>query len=206
MKNILNYFYTASIFSIALITFGGCTHEKAESEETPKEMSQAEKVERGRYLVSTIGCNDCHTPKVFVDGAMKFNEELLLSGHPQDEALPEIDETEVTPGKWYLASSGLTAWVGPWGVSYAANLTPDNATGSGMWTEELFLKMLRTGKFMGLDAGRNIMPPMPWEVYGQMTDDDLKSIFAYIQTIKPISNNVPAYVPPNEIASLKSTK
>ena len=99
--------------------------------------------------------------------------------------MPPIDPTEITPGKWYLGSSDLTAWVGPWGISYAANLTPDSLTGTGTWSEELFIKIIRSGKFMGIDAGRPIMPPMPWQNVRQMTDEDLKKIALQILKSKP---------------------
>jgi hypothetical protein len=126
----------------------------------------------------------------------------LLSGSPENTKLPKINMDEIKPGKWYLGNSDLTAWVGPWGVSYAVNLTPDSATGIGAWTEDLFLKIFRTGKFMGVEAGRPIMPPMPWENLAKLTDEDLKCIFAYLKSLPAVKNTVPAYVPPDEIASL----
>ena len=88
----------------------------------------------------------------------------------------------------------MTAWSGPWGISDAANLTPDPNTGTGIWTEDMFLRAIRTGKHWG--QSRPIMPPMPWEVYRNMTDEDLKAIWAYLRTIPPIENRVPDYRPP----------
>ena len=82
----------------------------------------------------------------------------------------------------------LTAWVGPWGTSFARNLTPDKETGLGSWTEEMFIKALRTGKDMG--EGRPILPPMPWEDFGKSTDSDLKAVFAYLKSLKPVKNAV----------------
>ena len=67
----------------------------------------------------------------------------------------------------------LTAWSGAWGVSFAANLTPDETTGIGLWCEELFVNAIKNGKHMG--AGRPILPPMPWFWYNQLPDDDLKA-------------------------------
>lgn len=194
-----------SLFSLSFLIFIiSCSNPPPPpQEEKKKEMTLDEKIERGKYMVNAGGCNDCHTPKIMKPEGPVLNEELLLSGSPSTMKLPTIDPSEVTPGKWYLAASDLTAWVGPWGVSFAANLSPDSATGSGTWTEELFFKMLRTGKFMGVDAGRPIMPPMPWKEIGMMTDEDLKCIFAYLKSLPPISNSVHAYVPPNELASLK---
>lgn len=151
----------------------------------------ADLVERGRYLVNTSGCHDCHTPKLFgPHGEMKLNTELLLSGHPAGAELPEYDPAWVAPGQWVIMTQDLTACVGPWGVTYAANLTPDDQTGIGLWKVEHFMKAMRTGKHMG--EGRPIMPPMPWEGIAQFTDDDLEAIFAYFKSIKPVKNAVPA--------------
>ena len=183
-------------------SLSSCTAPPPPKEETPV-ISAAEMVERGKYLVDLGGCNHCHSPKVMTPEGPKVDETKLLSGSPSGMPLPAIDGTEITPGKWYLASSDLTAWVGPWGISYAANLTPDVETGAGSWSEELFIKMMRTGKFMGVDNGRPIMPPMPWEDIAKLTDEDLKSIFAYLRTLPQVTNRVHDYVPPPEIANLR---
>jgi len=150
-------------------------------------------VERGRYLVTVGGCNDCHTPKVLSERGPRLDTANLLSGHPQGMNLPA--PPQLPPGPW-LASTDwtMTAWAGPWGISYAANLTPDEETGTGAWDEAMFIKALRTGQHLG--AGRPILPPMPWENYAQMSDDDLKAIFAYLKSLPPVRNSVPEPVPP----------
>lgn len=136
-------------------------------------------VERGRYLVRITGCHDCHSPKV---QGMTPNLELALSGRPASTQLPTETKTEVH------ASGDLTAWTGPWGYSVASNLTPDPATGIGTrYNEASFIATMRTGK---KPNGTPIMPPMPSDVYQNMTDDDLKAIFAYLRTVKPIRNPV----------------
>jgi mono/diheme cytochrome c family protein len=136
-------------------------------------------VERGRYLVRITGCHDCHSPKV---QGMTPNLDLALSGRPASTPLPSETKTEVH------ASADLTAWTGPWGYSVASNLTPDPATGIGTrYTEASFIATMRTGK---KPNGTPIMPPMPSDVYQNMTDDDLKAIFAYLRTVKPIRNPV----------------
>jgi mono/diheme cytochrome c family protein len=199
MKNLYKQF-RISFFAAAaaIVLLLAC-----ESKEEKPALTKEQMIERGKYLTTIASCQDCHSPKIMTPKGPIVDETRAFSGSPADMKLPKIDSTEITPGKWYLGSSDLTAWVGPWGVSFAANLTPDKATGSGAWTEELFVKILRSGKFMGADAGRPIMPPMPWEFINKMTDEDLKSIFAYLQSLPPISNSVPAYIPPNEIASMK---
>jgi len=147
-------------------------------------------VKRGEYLMKVSGCHDCHSPKVYTpQGVPMPDPKRLLSGHPAGLALPEYDKSWTTPGKWVLLNEHFTAFVGPWGVTYSANLTPDKDTGTGLWTEAIFIKALRSGKHMG--EGRPIMPPMPWPMIGQMTDEDLGAIFAYLQSIPAVSNKVP---------------
>jgi hypothetical protein len=110
----------------------------------------------------------------------------MLSGHPQDIKLPPPD---LKPGPWFAATAGMTAWAGPWGTSYAANLTADTNTGLGIWTEDMFVKAMKTGKHMG--SGREILPPMPWRHIGTLNDNDLKVIYAYLRTVPAIANRVP---------------
>lgn len=153
-------------------------------------------VARGKMLVAVGGCNDCHSPKVFTAMGPVPDTTRLLSGHPANEKIPEIPPNVLGPTKWGALTTGdLTAWVGPWGVSYPANLTPDQASGLGKWTSAMFIKALRTGKHMG--EGRQILPPMPWEGFAQMSDSDLNAVFAYLRTLKPIQNTVPDPVPPS---------
>jgi cytochrome c553 len=148
-------------------------------------------VDRGKSLVWAIGCNDCHTPKRIGPRGPELDTVRLLSGHREEPTLPPPPTLE--PGPWGIVTSmELTAWSGPWGVSYGANLTPDENTGLGIWTEEMFIKALRTGRHMG--ASRPILPPMPWEVYGRLPDEDLKAIYAYLRSIPPVKNRVPAPV------------
>ena len=151
-----------------------------------------ERVARGRYLVSVIGCNDCHTPlKIGPDGP-EPDMSRFLSGHP--EAF-KVTPPAASQGAWlWSAAATNTAFAGPWGVSYTANLTPDRNTGLGIWTEDMFVSAIRTGRHMG--TSREIAPPMPWPAFRNATDDDLKSIFAFLRTVRPISNHVPDYQPP----------
>lgn len=142
-------------------------------------------IERGRYLVRVTGCHDCHSPKV---EGMTPDLTRELSGRPATTPLPTTTKTEVH------ASLDLTAWTGPWGYSVASNLTPDPATGIGTrYNEKSFIATMRTGR---KPNGTPIMPPMPSEVYQNMTDDDLRAIFAYLRTVKPIRNAVFAGLTP----------
>ena len=152
-------------------------------------------VERGKYLVMVGGCNDCHSPKIMTPAGPVPDTTRLLSGHPSGSPLPEIPKGVIGPSQWgAITTNDLTAWAGPWGVSFAYNLTPDMKTGIGGWTEELFIQTLRKGKFMGMS--RDILPPMPWQSIGQMTDDDLSAMFAYLKSLPPIEDKIPEPLPP----------
>ena len=164
-----------------------------------KVMTKEEMIKKGEYLVNFGGCNDCHSPKVFTDMGPVPDTTKLLSGHQQNAYLAKVDTSIIGPGKWYLSNGDLTAWVGPWGISFSANLTPDISTGIGAWTEDLFVKSMRSGLHLG--AGRPILPPMPFMGLAGLKDEDLKSVFAYLKSIKPISNKVPDPVLPNEVAA-----
>jgi cytochrome c553 len=136
-------------------------------------------VERGRYLVGITGCHDCHSPKV---SGMTPDMSRALSGRPSTTPVPSASKNEVH------ASLDLTAWTGPWGQTVASNLTPEPTTGIGTrYNEKSFIQTMRTGK---KPNGTAVQPPMPSEVYQNMTDDDLRAIWAYLQTVKPIRNAV----------------
>jgi hypothetical protein len=149
----------------------------------------------GAHIVTISGCNDCHTPKKMTDHGPVLDSSLLLSGHPAQIPVPDIDRKLIESKGLALAGPGLTEWVGPWGVSFTANLTPD-PTGIGNWKEENFIYALREGKLKGLPGSRSILPPMPWEMFKHMTDPELKAVFAYLKSIKPVSNIVPQPLPP----------
>ena len=149
-------------------------------------------VERGEYLVRITGCHDCHTPFQMGPDGPEPDMSRMLSGHPEDLVMPPPPELPEGPWVW-LASGTNTAFSGPWGVSYAINLTPHQNTGIGIWTEEMFLDSLRTGRHMG--HSRPVLPPMPWPACANMTDEDLESIFAYLKSIPEIENRVPEAAP-----------
>jgi mono/diheme cytochrome c family protein len=181
-----------SVFAYACQENAAHTPENTAAGAAAAELSLEERVERGRYIVSTVGCHDCHSPKVMTPEGPRPDPERLLSGYPSDEKFPTFDLELVTEQKAMVFSPHLTAAAGPWGtVTFAANLTPDD-TGTGLWTEAQFVKALREGKSKGMDGTRQLLPPMPWDVYGQMSDEDLKAIYAYLRTVKPVKNVVPA--------------
>jgi hypothetical protein len=152
-------------------------------------------VKRGAYLVGTMGCHDCHTPWKMGPRGPEPDMSRALIGHPADLVMPPPPQLPDGPWVWMGAATN-TAFAGPWGVSFTANLTPDKDTGLGNWTEETFIAALRTGRKEG--KGRPILPPMPYPMYGKMTDEDLRSIFAYLQSLPPVRNRVPAPIDPPE--------
>jgi mono/diheme cytochrome c family protein len=168
-------------------------------EQVPPMQSKAEIIKRGELLVTTSACHDCHSPKIMTDAGMIPDTTRLLSGHPQDEAIPKIPDDR---DGWVLFSMGLTASLGPWGISYAANLTPDD-TGIGNWTLEQFKTAISKGKYKGLEDSRPLLPPMPWQQIKNLSDQDLEAIFTYLQSIKPVKNLVPFPVSPDQVKELR---
>lgn len=160
------------------------------------EYSKEQLIARGKYLVNTSACHDCHTPKIVTPNGPAPDTTRLLSGHPSSAPTPKVNKDALKD--WVLFGQDLTSAVGPWGVSFAANLTSDE-TGTGNWTEEQFFTAIRKGKYKGLPGSRELLPPMPWQVYSGMTDTDLKAIYEYLQTTKPVPNIVPAPIAPGDI-------
>lgn len=185
----MKHTYTAVLVLVGLLVallLAGCS---------PKPAGQSQ-VERGKYLVASGGCIHCHSPKIFTAQGPIPDTTKFLAGYRAGSPVPEVPKEVLGPGKWgALTTPEMTAWAGPWGVSFAYNLTPDMKTGIGGWPEEMFIKTLRTGKMMGMS--RDILPPMPWQDIGKMTDDDLKAIFAYLKSLPPIENQVPQALPPS---------
>jgi ABC-type Fe3+-hydroxamate transport system substrate-binding protein len=168
------------------------TDEKTDAPATAT--TEADEVKRGAYLVETMGCNDCHSPKIMTAQGPVPDPKRLLSGHPADETLPPVADKNILKG-YALFSMGQTAAIGPWGTSFAANLTPDES-GTGNWTLEQFGRALRQGKSKGMENGRMLLPPMPWQNAIHLTDADLKALWAYLRSIPPVRNVVPAPIPP----------
>ena len=160
--------------------------------ETPTET-----VKRGEYLVTIMGCNDCHSAKRMGAQGPEVIPELMLSGYPSDRPVAKFTDKMIKQGfaQFY---PDLTAAAGPWGISFAANLTPDE-TGIGNWTEEQFKKALTQGKSKGLDGGRMLLPPMPWVNYATMAETDVKAVFAYLKSLKPVNNLAPQPITPDKM-------
>ncbi|MCK5391526.1 MAG: diheme cytochrome c-553 [Deltaproteobacteria bacterium] len=152
-------------------------------------------VKRGKQLVNQGRCNDCHTPLVETKDGLIPDKKRTLSGHPSNSEMPQIPAVEIDSDDWlkFLSSLDSTVWAGKWGISFSANLTPDPMTGIGKWNEEVFIEIMRSGRHV--DLKRNIKPSMPWKDYAKLSDEDLKSIFVYLETLPPIRNAVPKPIP-----------
>ena len=154
----------------------------------------AARVERGAHLVRTMGCNDCHTPWKVGPRGPEPDMSRALTGHPADLVMPP---PPAVPQPWTWVAAGTnTAFAGPWGISFTANLTPDPETGLGKWTESMFIQTMKTGRHEG--KGRPLLPPMPFQMIAALDDEDIRSLFAYLQSLPPVRNRVPQPVDPPE--------
>jgi mono/diheme cytochrome c family protein len=178
----------------AAICFTNCTENKSADSTTastatvekPKFGGYESQASWGEHLVTIGGCNDCHTPKKMTAMGPVDDSSLILSGHPENLPAPEVDRKQME-SKGLVVTSTFTSWIGPWGITYSANLTPDE-TGTGNWTEDQFLYAVKNNISKGLAGSRPLLPPMSMMPVKHMTDEELKAVFAYLKTIKPIKN------------------
>ena len=160
--------------------------------------ANGDRIVRGKYLVDIMGCHDCHTPWKIGPNGPEMDMSRALTGHPQDLNMPPAPA--VPPGPWMATfAATMTAWSGPWGTSFTMNLTPDKETGLGDWTEEQLIATMKTGRDRG--KGRPLLPPMPYFNLGRLTDEDIRSVFAYLQSLPPVKNRVPQPIDPPEPGS-----
>jgi mono/diheme cytochrome c family protein len=153
-------FLLTALFCISLLTIIFSCHQKAASPVTST--ADSSRVERGRYLVETVGsCMHCHSQRDFT----KF------SG-------PIKEETKGMGGVGYPK----------FGVLFSSNITPDAATGIGNWTDDEIARAIALGIRKN---GDTLFPIMPYYEYNSMSKEDIYSIVAYLRTLKPISNKIP---------------
>ena len=186
---------------LILLSLCCCIYMQCQAPVSPESTESSEpkaSIERGEYLLATSGCHDCHTPKKMTEMGPVPDMSQMLSGYPAGRPMPLIDKALIEPGKWVLFTQDLLAAVGPWGVSYSANLTP-HESGLGTWTYENFKVAMTEGKHKGMLNGRPILPPMPWQELKNLTPEDLESMFLYLQSIPPIDNVVPSPMSPTEL-------
>jgi cytochrome c553 len=183
---------TALAVLIAALAYFALTD--AVTKAAPAQEGRKPNVERGAYLVKIMGCNHCHTPYTLGPNGPEPDMSRALSGHPADFAMPAPPALD---GKWtWLGAATNTAFSGPWGTSFTANLTPDPETGLGKWSVETFIAAMKTGRHEG--KGRPILPPMPVENLAALSDDDIRDLFGYLRSLPPVRNRVPAPIDPPE--------
>lgn len=185
MKKIIGLLSATTILTTAVLI--SCEINKTKTAD--QSISNDSLIQRGAYLVTIAGCDDCHTPKKM--GAMGPEPDMdrRLSGYNMNAPFPSVDTNIIKKG-WALVNGELTGWAGPWGASFSANITSDE-TGIGNWSYEQFKKALTEGKWKGMDGNRPLMPPMPWQNYKHLTDQDMRSVFAFLKSTKPIKNVEP---------------
>ena len=189
MKTII----TICIAAVFAWSFYACNPAKPNVAAASAPPSKDSLIKRGAYLVAIVGCNDCHSPKHMGPHGPEIDTLNMLSGFPSSRPIPVADPKAIQSGL-VVFNGDLTATIGPWGTSFAANITSDE-TGIGNWTEAQFKNALRNGKYMGMDGSRMLMPPMPWQDFRNMTDGDIQAIFYYLKSTKPFKNVVPAFRP-----------
>ncbi|MEX0610265.1 MAG: c-type cytochrome [Balneolaceae bacterium] len=130
----------------------------------------SDRVAYGKYLVTAASCNDCHT---------KMEQGTYVEG------------MEFAGGFEFQFPSGE--------MTRSANITPDKKTGIGSWTEDQFVNRFKayvdTNITLPKVAPGQFNTPMPWTMYATMKEDDLRAIYTYLQTVKPIENLVTRYTP-----------
>lgn len=198
------FIFLFSVCSVAILGLNSCTTTSSKPLESDPIRDSVQLIKRGEYLVNTIGCDDCHSPKKMGPRGPEVDMALRFSGYPATRPLQPADEEGLKSG-WLLFGPDLTASIGPWGASFAANITSD-ATGIGNWSETQFVKAIREGKSKGLDGTRPLLPPMPWQNFRKMSDEDLKSIYTYLKTTTPVKNIVPSPIPLKDIKFKKDVR
>ncbi len=197
MKNIINQMLAIMCFAIFSISCSNSNQKPGETDTSANVVSQEDLVKRGEYLVTIMGCHDCHSPKAMGPNGPEIIPELMLSGFQSTNPIVKFTDPMIKEG-FAMFYPDLTASAGPWGVSFSANLTPD-PTGIGTWTEEQFKIALKQGKFKGIEGARMLLPPMPWFNFTEIKDEDASAIFAYLKSVKPVSNVVPLPIPPDQM-------
>jgi hypothetical protein len=200
MKKFATSIVTLMLFVTAITVISCNNQNETKPVAVDSKISQDSMIKRGEYLVTIMGCDDCHSPKKLGPNGPEPDMDRRLSGHPSGMPIGTYKQSDLK--SWILFNQNLTAFVGPWGVSYAANVTSDES-GIGSWSEKQFMKALREGKLKGMDNSRPLLPPMPWPSFAKASDEDLKAIFAFLKATKPIKNVVPPPVPPKTLASSK---
>jgi cytochrome c553 len=190
-----NIFWTTALIAAAiLLTAALSTATLGAAPDGAAQPDKASQIKRGEYLVEIMGCHDCHTPMKMGPNGPEQDRSRALSGHPENA--PMQPAANLPPG--YLAAIGatFTSFSGPWGTSFTRNLTPEKETGLGDWTVEEFIATMKTGRERG--KGRPVLPPMPVQNLRALSDQDIRALFAYLQSLPPVKNRVPQPIEPGD--------
>jgi len=183
----------SAVVSIIVYCLHSCSPEETKHPATTDTLAVKDSlIKRGGYLVSIVGCDECHSPKIMTATGLEIDSARRFSGYPSAEPVRRPHVTGAHLGQ-FVANSDLTMFQAPFGVSFAANITSD-ATGIGDWSEARFRNAFVNGQHLGLDKERHIVPPM--SQFTKMKDADVKAIFMYLKSTKPVKNIVPAWIPP----------
>lgn len=191
-KNIV--WTTALIAAAILLTATLSTATVGAAQEGAAQPNKAAQVKRGEYLVEIMGCHDCHTPAKMGPNGPEQDRSRALSGHPEELVMPPAP---APTGPWVASiAATFTAFGSPAGTVFTRNLTPDKETGLGDWTVEEFIATMKTGRERG--KGRPVLPPMPVQNLRALSDQDIRALFAYLQSLPPVKNRVPQPVEPTD--------
>ncbi|MCK5392049.1 MAG: c-type cytochrome [Deltaproteobacteria bacterium] len=189
MKNICSILTLSSLVILALVSaIAVSCHRKPATELT----YSPERIEIGQAVVEGWNCGFCHTPEIKgPDGKPMPDPKRLMSGYPSDEEVPTIPDMVITSPEWmeFLDNLDSTVWATDNLLIFSANLTPDDETGIGTWTETEFVETIRQGRHRGIE--RRIKYPMPWQELSELSDEELLSVYEYLMTLEPVNNKVP---------------
>jgi mono/diheme cytochrome c family protein len=170
-------FVSALIFTLAFTTTAGASN-----------YQQDDQAAHGKYIATIAGCTACHTP--YKADYQKPPQELTFE---QIQAIAFDDHLATDQNR--LLAGGRPFDLGPAGILFTRNITPDEETGIGAWSDDQLKLAIKTG----IDnKGGVLFPVMPYHVYSGMADADLEAVIAYMRSVNTVSNPVPARTVPTE--------
>lgn len=189
MKNMCSVLTVSSLLLIALVSMIAMScHQKP----APEVAYSPERLEIGEAIVEGWNCSFCHTPQIKgPDGKPMPDPKRLMSGHPADDQIPEVPDMVISSSEWmeFLDNLDPTVWATDNLLIFSANLTPNDETGIGTWTEVEFVETIRQGRHRGIE--RRLNYPMPWRELSEVSDEELLSVYEYLMSLEPVNNKVP---------------
>lgn len=144
------------------------------------ESQQSDKIEQGKYIATIAGCTSCHTPLKPEYG----NPQTLTLEQIQNIAFNDLEASDQNK----FMGGGRAFDLGPAGTVFTRNITPDEETGIGAWSDDQLKLAIKTG----IDnEGKLLFPVMPYHVYNSMADSDIEAVVAYLRSVNAVSNAVP---------------